>query len=169
MYEWGLICIYGCDFKIHEMKKDVNDWLSIFQQQQQQEETTYIHTTIYQYDLSIQNTNTWYILTYCELITWYVALYLIGIIVLIWCPVFFVFICSSCASHMLAGLLYCCWFACNDSSVFDVQLIHCDCENHCYQVCWFILSCILIWLIPYVWTRKDHGTFRQIYTISHVT
>jgi hypothetical protein len=54
-----LICIYGIDFKIHEMKKDVNDWLSIFQQQQQQqEETTYIHTTIYQYELSIQNTNT---------------------------------------------------------------------------------------------------------------
>jgi hypothetical protein len=38
---------------MHEMKKDVNDWLSIFQQ-----ETTYIHTTTYQYELPMRNTNT---------------------------------------------------------------------------------------------------------------
>jgi hypothetical protein len=42
--------------KYMKMKKDVNDGVSIFQHQQ--EETTCIHTTIYQYELRIQNTNT---------------------------------------------------------------------------------------------------------------
>jgi hypothetical protein len=75
-----------------------------------------------------------HLITYCKLIVWYAALYLIVLIVLIWCPVFFVsFVYSLCFAHVYssadARAHYCC-VACHYSLAFIVQLIYCRYFDH---------------------------------------